>query len=55
MRRHAHPDARFVGSLAELPNALARTLHPGDVLLTLGAGDIGALAQELCPMAEALP
>jgi UDP-N-acetylmuramate--alanine ligase len=40
-------DPIFVTSPAELPAALAGVLAPGDVLLTLGAGDIGSLAPEL--------
>jgi UDP-N-acetylmuramate--alanine ligase len=52
--RRGHPDARFVGDLERLPQTLADTLQTGDVLLTLGAGDIGAMARELCPETEAL-
>jgi UDP-N-acetylmuramate--alanine ligase len=33
----------FVETVAELPAALAPVVKKGDVLLTLGAGDIGAL------------
>ena len=33
-----HPDARYVGGLEAAAHMLARRLHPGDVLLTLGAG-----------------
>jgi UDP-N-acetylmuramate--alanine ligase len=53
--RRGHPDARFVGALAELPAALAGVARAGDVVLTLGAGDIGSLARELCPETEARP
>lgn len=34
----------FVKTVAEAPAALASMLHDGDVLLTVGAGDIGGLA-----------
>jgi UDP-N-acetylmuramate--alanine ligase len=37
----------FVPELAQLPELLAGVLEDGDVLLTLGAGDIGAAAQQL--------
>jgi len=53
LQAYGHGDARYVGPLAELPPALASTAAAGDVVLTLGAGDIGALARELCPAEEA--
>jgi UDP-N-acetylmuramate--alanine ligase len=53
--RRGHPDARFVGDLAGLPAALTELARPGDVVLTLGAGDIGNLARELCPDTETAP
>ena len=37
----------FVETVAELPAALAPVVKKGDVLLTLGAGDIGTLAARL--------
>ncbi len=37
----------FIEDLAELPRVLAQVLRDGDVVLTLGAGSIGAVAQTL--------
>jgi UDP-N-acetylmuramate--alanine ligase len=37
----------FVKSVADLPRALPAVLQDGDLLLTLGAGDIGALPARL--------
>ena len=37
--RMHHPDARFIGPLEQAADCLAAHLQPGDVLLTLGAGD----------------
>jgi UDP-N-acetylmuramate--alanine ligase len=37
----------LLGSLEELPRALADIVRDGDVVLTMGAGSIGAAAQEL--------
>jgi len=37
----------FLAEVAELPSILPGILQPGDVVLTLGAGNIGAVAQEL--------
>jgi len=34
-----HPDARYVGPLDDAAAFLAARLRPGDVLITLGAGD----------------
>jgi UDP-N-acetylmuramate--alanine ligase len=40
-------DPVFVESTAGVAEALARLIEPDDVVLTLGAGNIGQLAQEL--------
>jgi UDP-N-acetylmuramate--alanine ligase len=37
----------FVEALEELPAALGELLQDGDLLLTMGAGDIGAYASNL--------
>jgi UDP-N-acetylmuramate--alanine ligase len=39
VRRMDHPDARYVPALDEAAAVLCERLRPGDVLLTLGAGD----------------
>jgi UDP-N-acetylmuramate--alanine ligase len=38
----------FVPEIGDLPHRLANVLEDGDLLLTLGAGNIGQLAQSLC-------
>ncbi len=35
----SHPDARYVASLAEVAGTLVAEMRPGDVLITLGAGN----------------
>jgi UDP-N-acetylmuramate--alanine ligase len=42
-----HPDARFGGSLATLAETLPGELSSGDLVLTLGAGDIAGLGSRL--------
>lgn len=37
----------FVDHIHELPRVLSNVVHDGDVLLTLGAGDIGSVVQRL--------
>jgi len=39
VERMAHPDARYIGGLQETADFLLQRLRPGDVLITLGAGD----------------
>jgi len=39
LARMKHPDARYVGSLKDAADYLADHLGPGDLLITLGAGD----------------
>ncbi|MCC6189697.1 MAG: UDP-N-acetylmuramate--L-alanine ligase [Anaerolineales bacterium] len=39
VRRMNHPDARYIPALVDAANYLCEQLKPGDVLLTLGAGD----------------
>jgi len=45
----------FVETLAELPAVLEGLLEEGDLLLTMGAGDIGAFASELPGRLEQKP
>ena len=37
----------FIESVERLPSVLEELMHDGDLVLTMGAGDIGALAQQL--------
>jgi len=47
IRARGHIDPVFVEDMATLPTVLRDILQDGDVLLTLGAGDIGAAAARL--------
>ncbi len=47
VRAHGHPGAFFAPDQAALAEALLERLRPGDVLLTLGAGDIWRLGEEI--------
>ena len=47
IRNRGRVDPVFVNRAQELPQALATVLKDGDLLLTLGAGDIGAVSTEL--------
>ncbi len=40
VRAHGHPDVTWIGKRAELVKAIEAKLQPGDIVLTLGAGDI---------------
>jgi UDP-N-acetylmuramate--alanine ligase len=51
IRARGHAEPVFVEHMADLPAVLKDILQDGDVLLTMGAGDIGAVAARL---AEAL-
>lgn len=42
-----HPDARYIGTLADAVNYLQGTLQPGDVLITLGAGDVNKVGKAI--------
>jgi UDP-N-acetylmuramate--alanine ligase len=52
IRTRGHVDPVFVEKLDMLPDVLDDILHDGDVLLTLGAGDIGAAAAQLAATAR---
>ena len=54
VQRGSQPGAHFAVGLEEMRAELEVVLAPGDLLLTLGAGNIGTLAAELCP-AEVAP
>ncbi len=47
IRQRGKVDPLFVDTVDELENLLADVLRPGDILLTQGAGDVGAIAQRL--------
>ena len=47
IRTRGRVDPVVAGSAAELGETLAGVLHDGDLLLMMGAGDIGAAAQQL--------
>nr|MCU0225829.1 UDP-N-acetylmuramate--L-alanine ligase [Acidobacteriota bacterium] len=44
---HGHRGARWGGPLPEAVKATLETLQPGDVLLTLGAGSVGRVHEEI--------
>jgi UDP-N-acetylmuramate--alanine ligase len=52
IRRCGHSDTRYHADIETLPEALASTLEPGDVCLTLGAGSIERLGPALLEVLE---
>jgi UDP-N-acetylmuramate--alanine ligase len=54
IRARGQVDPVFVAGAAELAETLGGVLHDGDVVVTLGAGDIGAAAARLAGDLEAL-
>ncbi len=47
IRARGQVDPIFVGETANLPHTLSGVLQAGDVVITMGAGDVGAAAQTL--------
>jgi UDP-N-acetylmuramate--alanine ligase len=47
IRTRGKVDPVFVADIEDLPESLSAILQDGDILLTLGAGNIGAMAAEL--------
>jgi UDP-N-acetylmuramate--alanine ligase len=45
--RHGHPSVVYEPSLDAIPDVLRRTIRPGDVVLTLGAGDVWQVGEQL--------
>ncbi len=45
--RHGHPSVTFEPSLGEIPRLLRETVREGDLVLTLGAGDVWKVGEEL--------
>ncbi len=52
VRAHGHPDVTYVDKRADLPAALLPRLQPGDLVVTLGAGDITQVGPDLLALLE---
>jgi UDP-N-acetylmuramate--alanine ligase len=52
--QRVQPEVRFVADVGDLPAALLEQARDGDVLITLGAGSIGAVAQRVVQLAGAI-
>lgn len=50
IKAHGHRDVRFVEDMQTIPKLLRDTVQEGDLILTLGAGSVTALAEELAEM-----
>ena len=52
IKRHGQKEAHFVAEVASLPVTVRTMLQPGDVVLTLGAGNIWTAGEELLKILE---
>jgi UDP-N-acetylmuramate--alanine ligase len=52
IRAHGQRDVRFVADLDAVPAALLPALEPGDLVITLGAGNVSALGPKLLAALE---
>ncbi len=52
IRAHGHRDVHFVRDLDELPQRVASITRPGDLLVTLGAGNISTAGQRILAALE---
>ena len=53
VRAHGHRDVTYVDRRVDLPRALLPRLEPGDLVVTLGAGDITQVGPELLTLLQA--
>jgi len=53
--RHGHPAVTYQPDMAAIPALLRELLQPGDILVTLGAGDVWKLGEELVRSAKPGP
>jgi UDP-N-acetylmuramate--alanine ligase len=47
IKRFGHKDVRYVGALENAPTALRDHVQPGDLVLTLGAGTVSRVSDQL--------
>jgi UDP-N-acetylmuramate--alanine ligase len=47
IQKHGHHNANYVEDKKKVPSEIFRVIHPGDLVIFLGAGDINAGAREL--------
>jgi UDP-N-acetylmuramate--alanine ligase len=52
IRAHGHRDVTWVGGRGEVAKAIAARTKPGDIVITLGAGDITRVGPELLALLE---
>jgi UDP-N-acetylmuramate--alanine ligase len=50
--RHGHPAVTYQPDMAAIPAVLRELLQPGDIVVTLGAGDVWKLGDELVRSAK---
>ena len=53
IRAHGHRNVRFIATLDEVASSLPAQLHKGDLVLTLGAGDVCSLGPRLLDALQA--
>jgi len=53
IRAHGHRNAHFIATLDEVASSLPAQLHKGDLVLTLGAGDVCSLGPRLLDALQA--
>ena len=53
LKRRGHLDVRLVGARDQLAESLLEIVRPGDLVLTLGAGDVYKCADELLGLLRA--
>ncbi|HVN78576.1 MAG TPA: UDP-N-acetylmuramate--L-alanine ligase, partial [Terriglobia bacterium] len=47
IRQHGHKNVRYVGSLDEIVSLVEKELVPGDLFMTMGAGNVWRVGEEL--------
>ncbi len=47
IRAHGHRNAHYVGDLDAVVDRLAEEAKPGDLVLTLGAGSVSGIGEQL--------
>jgi UDP-N-acetylmuramate--alanine ligase len=47
LKRHGHAEVIYEPKLEAIPDRLRRMIRPGDLVLTLGAGDVWKVGEEL--------